>query len=116
MLTEAQLTAMRTVAEDAMPGTAVVQSRSFSSDGGGGGSLAWTASGTVACRIAPIRGAEREIGDRISPDADSIVTLPFDTTLDTDARLVIDSRTYNVEAIRERSWPVTKRVEVVEET
>lgn len=107
---------MRATAGSALPGTAVIQVGSFSSDGGGGGSYGWSAQGTVSCRIAPIRADEREIADRISSDADYIVTLPFDTTLTTDSRLVIDGDTYNVAAIRERSWHLSTRVEVTKET
>ena len=116
MLTAAELAAMRDVAEDALPGTAVIQTQAFASDGGGGGSVTWTAAGTADCRLAPIRGTEREVGERISPDADFLVTLPFDASVTTDSRLVISGGTFNVEAIRDRSWKLTTRVEVVKES
>lgn len=106
---------MRTVAEQALPGTAVIATQAFSSDGGGGGTTVWTAGGTVACRLAPIRGSEREIADRISADADYIVTVPHGATVTTDSRMVIAGGTFNVEAIRDRSWPVTQRVEVTKQ-
>lgn len=116
MLTSADLSSMRSVASDALPGTAVIQSQTFSSDGGGGGSLAWAAGGTVACRLAPLTGSEREIADRISSDADYIVTLPHNASVTTNSRLVISGGTFNVEAIRDRSWNVSTRVEVVKAT
>jgi len=116
MLTTADLTAMRTIANAALPGTAVITGGTFASDGGGGGSVVYVAGGTVACRLGPIRGDEREMGERISPDADSIVTLPFNAVVTEDSRLTIDGDTYNVAAIRDRSWPVTLRVEVVKQT
>ena len=115
MLTDAELSAMRTIAAEALPGTAVVSSVARTSDSGGGDTLAWTASGTVACRLAPISGNEREIGDRISADADYIVTLPGTVSVTTNSRLVIAGGTFNVEAIRDRSWNTTTRVEVVKE-
>ena len=116
MLSDAELTSMRAVAATALPGTAIIRSSAYSSDGGGGGSYGWTASGTVDCRIAPIRGDEREIAERISADADYIVTLPFNAGVTTDSQLVIGGGTYNVAAIRDRSWNVTTRVEVTKET
>ena len=114
MLTETELSSMRTVAAEALPGTAIVQTQAWTSDGGGGGSVAWTPSGTVDCRVAPINMAgenEGMTGGRISADSEYVITLPADTAIDTNARLLIDGETYNVEATRDRSWNVTTRVE-----
>jgi head-tail adaptor len=117
LLTDAELTSMRATASQALPGTAVIQSQSFASDGGGGGSLTWAAGGTVDCRLAPLGGTEREIADRISSDADYIVTLPYDASVTTNSRLIINGGgTFNVEAIRDRSWHTSTRVEVVRQT
>lgn len=106
---------MRTAASRALPGTAVVQTSTWVSDGGGGGTTAWAASGTVDCRLAPFgasRGEERLSGGRISPDADSVVTLPSGTAVDADDQLVISGGTYSVVHVRERSWETSRRVEV----
>lgn len=117
MLTPAELDSMRDVAERALPGTAVITlGGTLVSDGGGGGSISYTSGGTVACRIAPISGTEREIADRISSDAEFIVTLPHDANVTTDAKLAIGGSTYSVEAIRDRSYEITTRVEAVKET
>lgn len=113
MLSSADLSSMRTEAARALPGTAVIYSQTSTSDGGGGGSIAWTAAGTVSCRLAPLRGDEREIADRISPDADFIVTLPVTASVTTNSRLLISGGTFNVAAIRDRDYEVTQRVEVV---
>lgn len=118
MLSESELTAMRETAGSALPGTAVVYSQQWVSDGGGGGTTTWTPSGTVSCRIAPLNGAgESEVvtGARITPEADAIVTLPYGTSITTEARLLIDGGTYNVEAIRLRHYATTVRVEVTKE-
>lgn len=113
MLTAAELSSMRDVAATALPGTAVIQRQSFTDDGGGGGTIAWTAAGTVDCRIAPISGNEREIADRIAEDAASVVTLPGETSISVTDRMVISGGTFNVMAIRERGeWEITTRVEV----
>lgn len=113
MLTDGDLTRMRTVAEQALPGTAVIQNGTLTSDGGGGNTEAFTArtGGTVACRVAPLTGREGELGDRITADANYVITLPAGTTVETDDRIVISGITYNVTAVRDRSWEVTRRVE-----
>jgi SPP1 family predicted phage head-tail adaptor len=112
MLTANEISSMRTTASQALPGTAVIQRDTFVSDEGGGGSQTWAASGTVACRVAPIRGDEREVAERISAEADYIITLPAETTIAEDDRVVISSETYEVQAIRDRDqWEITRRVE-----
>src|SRR5687767_14349430 len=105
---------MRTTCSEALPATAVIHGTTYVSDGGGGGTTTWAARGTVDRRVAPIMSAgegERLEGDRIAPDADSIITLPFDAVVSEADRLVIAGDTYNVTAIRERSWNVSMRVE-----
>ena len=119
MFTAAELTSMRATAAEALPGTAIIQSQGWVSDGGGAGTTTWTPAGTSDCRIAPVGGQggrEEEQGDRITAHAEFIVTLPSDITVTTDDRIVIGSATYNIEAIRDRSWNLSTRVEVVEET
>lgn len=112
MLTAAELERMRAVAEQALPGTAVIQAGTLVSDGGGGHTQTFVASGTVACRVAPVNGVENERGDRISADSQYVITLPAETTVETDDQLVVAGVTYNVTAVRDRSWEVTRRVEV----
>jgi head-tail adaptor len=90
-----------------------ISSQSFASDGGGGGSLTWTAGGTVDCRIAPLNGSEGERAERIAPHAEYIVTLPQSASVTTSSQLAIGGGTFAVAAVRDRSYEVTKRVEVV---
>ena len=114
MLTPADLASLRAVTAEALPGTAILQTQAWTSDGGGGGTTAWTASGTVACRLAPVIGPgmrEEQVGGRIQADTQFIVTLPADTSVTTNSRILTAGGTFNVEAIRERSWNVTTRVE-----
>jgi head-tail adaptor len=116
VLSDPELERMRVVAEQALPGTAVIQTNSFVSDGGGGGSVTWSASGTVPCRIAPLGGDERLVGGRLSPDADSVITLPWDATVTEGSRIVSGGGTYNVENVRDRSYELTTRLEARKET
>ena len=116
MLTDTELSGMRATALDSLPGTAVIETQAYVSDGGGGGSQSWSASGTLACRIAPLRGDERETADRIAPYADYVITLPFDAGVDTDSRLLIDGDIYDVAAVRDRSWNLTTRVEAAKQS
>ena len=105
---------MRAIAEEALPGTAVIQSGTLASDGGGGYTETFAAAGTVSCRVAPVTsrgGAEGEVGGRIEQDAEYIITLPAATSVETDDRIVVGAITYNVVAVRDRSWEVTRRVE-----
>jgi SPP1 family predicted phage head-tail adaptor len=116
MFSDGDLARMRTVAGTAaLPDTAVVYTHAYVSDGGGGGSTTWTVAGTTPCRIAPLGGAENLYGGRISPDADSIITLRHDATITTNSRLVANGGTYNVEYVRDRSWELTTRVEARKE-
>jgi SPP1 family predicted phage head-tail adaptor len=116
LLTTAELNSMRATAAEALPGTAVIQTFAQVSDGGGGYTETWTAAGTVDCRMAPIGGSEREMADRISADAEFVFTLPTTASVTTNSRLIHDGGTFNVEAIRDRSYEVTQRVEAVKAT
>lgn len=113
MISAAELTRMRAVAQRSMPGTAVIQSGTLTSDGGGGYTDSFAAAGTVPCRVAPmISMNESEIGERISADADWMITLPAGTSVSSDDRLVTDGGTFTVVGVRgPRSYEVTRRVE-----
>lgn len=118
LLTAADLASMRATATDALDGTAVIQTQQFVSDGGGGGTTTWTASGTVACRIAPYTQSSGEVveGDRIAEDAEIVATFPANTSIDEDAQFLSGGKTYSVVAVRERSQELTRRVAAKEIT
>jgi head-tail adaptor len=115
LLPTAEITAMRATAEQTMDGTAVIQTLSTVSDGGGGDTSTWTASGTVACHLSPITGDESVHGGRISPDANWVTTLPALTSITRAARVVIAGSTYEVVGLRApRTWELTRRAELKE--
>lgn len=113
MLSAAQLNRMRATAERALPGTAVIQRGTLTSDGGGGYSEGFAAAGTEPCRVAPATMAEREAGERISSDAEFVVTLPALTDIRTADQLVCSPSggTLSVVAVRARDFEVTRRIE-----
>jgi len=112
MLSESDLTNMRTVLNDSLPGTATLTSGTIVSDSGGGGTTTFAASGTVDCRVAPVGGSDREVADRLSSEADWIITLPAQTSIQTDDRIVTNGGTFAVVAVHSpRSYEISTRVE-----
>lgn len=122
MLTSAELTGMRDAVEASLPGTAIIQTRVFHSDGGGGGTTTWTAVGTVSCRLSPMSGmtsfdSEGMTAGRITQQAKWLLTLPQSSTVTTDSRVKINAGTYEVLALHEpRSWDLCRRAELSEMT
>ena len=86
-------------------------------DGNGGQEQSYTSVGTAACRIS-FAGSkseptlkDRQIGGRITPQQEWIVTLAHDANvLETD-RLQINGEIYEIiSSMRRRSWGITKRL------
>lgn len=109
-----EINAMRSVANQTLWGTAVIQTEGFTDDGGGGGSVSWSVAGTVSARLAPLTGSEREIADRIASDASYLITLPAETSITVKDRVVMGGGTFNVMAIRKRTSEITRQVEAGE--
>ena len=100
-----------------LAGTAIIQTQSYQSDGGGGGTVAWTNAGTIPFRIATLTaGDERVAGGRIHPDTEYIGTAPAGSDVITDdAQILYGSQTFAVTAIHApRTWEVSRRVELKE--
>lgn len=118
-LSDAELSQMRSELEAlALPSTAVLYAGSYGTVGGGGGTITYTASATVACALAP--RPPREIpeatrGNRTTPDVDRIVTLPANTTVSTEHRVEIGGTTFEVtDCQAPRSYEVARRIHVSE--
>lgn len=113
MLTDDELASMRSTLNDSLPGTAIVQTSTWVSDGGGGGTTSWVAAGTFDARITPRGGFEEDMGDRVQPETEFIVTLPANTAIGEDAQIVYSGGTYDVIAIpHPRSYEISRRVQV----
>ncbi len=120
MLTSAEIAAMREVTATTFDSTAVIQAKGWISDGGGGGTTTWAPAGTAPCHISPkppLEVPEPIVGDRVTANADWVVTFPAETSIDRESRVVIAATTYEVAAISApRTWELTRRVEVTEVT
>lgn len=115
LLSDSDIASMRATLSDSLPGTAVLKTATFADDSGGGGSITWTAAGTVPCRITPMSMDERLIANRIAEDANWLITLPADTAVNHRQRLAIDGRSFEVLAVRApRSYEISRQVEANE--
>lgn len=88
---------------------------SFTSDGGGGGSVTMISGGTVGCRIDSLAGGEDAVADRISDRSTHLITLSPDESVTTeDEFCVIGRGTYEVTAVREHTGEFSTVFEAVE--
>lgn len=116
-LSAGELSSMRHTSDVYLAGTAVIQAATRTSDGQGGETWAYAASGTVAARLAPegLRGGENTVGGRVAEVSPWILTVPFDTTIDEDDRVVFAAVTYEVSEVLTRTpEEIARRVRVVE--
>ena len=109
---------MRATVEDSLAGTAIVKTRTWVSDGGGGGTTVYIAAGTLDCRVAPFSPANEKVaGERLNPDTEYVFTFAFDTAVLPDSLITYDGRNFAVTAVRApRTWEVSRRVEAKEVT
>jgi hypothetical protein len=107
---------MRSTVAESLPGTAIIRSRGWVSDGGGGGTTTYTASGTIDCRVAPANPeAEAAQGDRLQPDTEYIFTFAYDAGLNLESLITYDGKNYAVTSLRApRTWELSRRVEAKE--
>lgn len=107
----------RGLVTEALTENAQVLSGTVVDDGGGGGTVTFTAGGTIGCRIDTLAGQEGEVADRISDRSTHLVTLPFDTSITAANELLIAGRgTFEVTAVREHTDEFARMVEVVART
>ncbi len=93
-------------------GTAIVQTRADVSDSQGGFTTTWAASGTALCRVSPAgQGREAVVAAKLTTISPWVVTLPVNTTVSAANRVVVGTRTFEVNAVMApMSWEVTRRV------
>ncbi len=116
-LSAGELHSMRHTSDTFLAGTAVIHTATRASDGQGGETWTYAASGTVAARLAPegLRGGENIVGGRVVEVSPWILTVPFDTTIDEDDRVIYAGVTYEVSEVLTRTpEEIARRVRVVE--
>jgi len=100
MLTADELTAMRAVQRDVMPGSAIIQRATLASDGMGNFNQTWLAAATVPARLYPqtLRGMGEDTsgGAQVISMTRWFVTLPYGSTVTASDRLSIDGRTFEI--------------------
>ena len=112
-LSAEELRQMRDDIEDLMPDTCSILSVAYTSDGQGGLAETWgTATGgtAVSCRIDFASGKEALASVAIQPFTRAMLSVPYDTNLTTDNRVVWGSYTFNVVSVNlGQSWNVVRR-------
>ena len=109
----AMLAAMREAIAELLPDTCSILSVTKTADGKGGWSESWGTSASVACRLDIKSGMEQVVGGGVQPYRHCMLSIPYDTTITTDYRVLHGGVTYNVLTVSTgQSWQAVKRVEV----
>ena len=112
MITTSELTWMRTTEEQAMSSTVVIYTPIYTAGALGNTVQTWVASGTVACDIWPINSSERSSGNQEISQGMFYVSVPYNTSVTVESRLVINSITYEVTFVPlQQSWLTNLRIE-----
>lgn len=112
MLTNDDLSWMRTTLQDTMPGTCYILNPAGTSvsDGMGGFTNNVATVGTSICRLDMTGGHESIAGGGYIPFTQVILTLPYDVVITTKNQVKYDDDTYNVvNVFDDRTWHVTTR-------
>ena len=115
-LTADELAGMRTDIETLLPDTVILQTMSSVSDGMGGQTVTWVASGTADCRLDKFtsrRRGEALGGGAIRAYGEWVLTVPYGTSINVSQRAVHGGLTYNITEVNvDKSWPDCVRATV----
>jgi SPP1 family predicted phage head-tail adaptor len=115
MLNASDLAGMRDTVEGSLPETATILRRTVTSDGIGGRTEQFIASGTCAARIMPVSTLAKEVAARIVSNATHVIITPSDTSISPGDRLQIDDRVFHViEGTVSGTWDIVRRLSVAE--
>lgn len=115
MLTTQELLHMRDSTELLMPDTCNILSVTNTPDGQGGVTQTWgTVSSSIACRLDILSRQNTNIqidGAALREYQETILSVPFDTTVENNNRVEHGGLTYNVTSTNtDQSWIAVKRV------
>lgn len=114
LLSSTDLSWMRSTEEQAMSSTAIIQAPTYTSGAFGSVIQSYIAVGTVTCDIWPISKNDREksSGNQEISKGEFYISVPYNTSVTVENRLVIDSKTYEVTFVPlSQSWLTNLRVE-----
>ena len=112
LLSAAEIADMRAVQSDTLPDTVVIWRYTSSSDSMGGVTETWAAAGTVSGRLSPAgrAGQEAIIAERLTAAEPWVITVPQGTTVYERDRMVVGTRTFEIEYINEHAaWETARR-------
>jgi head-tail adaptor len=97
MLTDSDLAAMRATQARALPETATIRRATTSRTATGGTSESWDDAGSASCRLSS-RGVPREYleAGAVSGAHYWMVTMPYDTAVTREDRLIVGGRTLEI--------------------
>lgn len=100
-LTDDEITLMQETQENYLPDTVTIQRVTISMTTGGGWTESWATLTTTCGRLGRqnTQPREGESGGKLKVEQLYDLTLPHDTTIEEDDRVVIDSRTYEINKI-----------------
>lgn len=115
MLNNSELSYMREAVEQLMPDTCNLLTATNTADGSGGVTTTWgTASASVACRMdykTDTQQDEKITAFSVRPYSGFMLSIPYNTTINTEYRVEHGGFTYNVQAVNnDQSWIAVKRV------
>lgn len=98
LLSGAELSECRDLAEQAMPGSCTIQARTETNTKGSVEVTYANAYTGVKCRVMPVNRSRGEFvsGNKVSDQAEYILTLPFDQALSAHDRIVYESKVYEI--------------------
>ena len=120
VISSAELTKMRAIADDFLPDTCTIQTRTTTVDVLGGITETYTSTYTgVACRLDPGAtsagfGGESIVNAAVEGEAKWMLNIPYDQAITITGRVIHDSKTYEVKAVMDtHSYATIRRAVLV---
>jgi hypothetical protein len=110
----AMLSAMRSAIADLLPDSCAILSATDTPDGAGGVTQTWGTASTVTCRLDVKNNRQLEIGGGVRSFIETMLSVPYDTTVTEANRVLHGGVTYAVVAPvnSDASWLAVKRVKL----